>query len=182
MHTQRIPFWFLVFALAGSLSAQPEPSLPAPSDFAQRFSAGLSFGMLSGFAGVSGRYWGDTWGVQASALPAQNCEIGDGCEGIWMGGLQLMRPFHPISPGRGHEQGGYVQSFAYPFLATSVLHASRFTTGTLGAGFGLETRWRNWRLATGVGVVGMYMDDRDYTPSDEIYLLPSFDISILVGI
>lgn len=178
-----MPSWILVFVLAGSLFAQTESSLLAPSAFAQRFSAGASFGMLSGFAGLSGRYWGEKWGVQASALPAQNCEIRTGdCDGFWMGGLQLMRPLSPIASGRGHEQGGYVQSFAYPFVATSVLHTHSFTTGTLGVGFGLETRWRHWRLATGVGVVGLFMDDRDYTPSDEIYLLPSFDISILVGI
>jgi hypothetical protein len=166
-----MPIKFPLIILFGALVLHAQISHP--------WSFGLSAGMLSGFGGVTARYWGTEWGAQASLLPALGIDLQTNeFEGAFAAGAQLMRPLQPIANLR-HEPGGYVQSISYPFGSLSVLRTRYFTSTTLGGGFGVETRWRHWRLASGVGLCGFLFKEKSEA---SFFILPSLDFSLTVGI
>jgi len=142
-----------------------------------RLSWGFSLGPLSGGYGFAGRYWAEAWGVQATVFPFVY-STDEGPETFSMGGLQIMHRFQPDEP-RKHEAGGYVHSMAFQYVG--ITSATTFGTDdsdvllVLGGGVGIETFWRNWRLATGVGLM-------NFNVSNDHGILPTLDISLTYGL
>lgn len=149
-------------------------------NWGERISVGSSLGFLSGFTGISMRYWSDSWGLQATFFPLIRYEFNDhDSEGFWMAGVQYMQPLSQWKSQR-HEPGGYRQTVAYPFSALTVGRFQSITTAICGAGFGAETRWRHVRLSSSVGV-GYFAFVESHQPI-EWAVFPTLDIALHVGI
>lgn len=175
-------------------SCCPRPTLPkfalallflmgafaAHAEAARDFSAGFSMGPLSGYAGFSGRYWQERFGIQASLLPAIDIKPRSGeVDGFCLLGAQLLYREEEALP-KGHEQGGYRYSFPYGYGGLSLILAKENSYASLGSGLGVETRWRRFRLASGVGLMAFWRHREENT--DRLYVLPSLDFSLQVGL
>jgi len=170
----------LLLAFASCLFAQVDDNGVQHRE--NRWSLGAAAGFLSGYCGVTGRYWGEQWGGQLTLLPImtynQDRKTSDG---MVMGGVQLMRRLN-VEPPRLHEASGYVHSIAYEYLGFSLYHelgdanSYQDVLVSTGVGLGLETYWRNWRLATGVGMQISRVND------DNSILTPSLDVSLTYGL
>ena len=141
-----------------------------------RFSWGFSAGPLSGIAGLSGRYWADKWGAQVTTFPLVMSEQPFNESSFLMGGVQILRRISDEPP-RLHESSGYVHSLAYNYLGGSILVTNgSYAFSFLGGGFGLETFWRNWRFASGIGMTCLLI--KHNKPS----VYPSLDFTLSWGI
>ena len=147
---------------------------------ARDFSAGLSLGPLSGVAGPSVRYWQERFGIQASLFPFIDYQPRSGeVDGFCLLGAQLLYREDYALP-KGHEQGGYRYSFPYGYGGLSLLLAKENSYASLGSGLGVETRWRRFRLASGIGLMAFWRHREEN--SDRLYVLPSLDFSLQVGL
>lgn len=151
---------------------------------ASELSTGVSLGASSGFAGISARYWGEQWGGQVSMLPVVVSDKYNS-EPLEFSGLFGAQLLHRNVVQQNPQPDGYWKTQPYQFVGTTLVfeypsynHRS-VDAVVLGGGFGIETYWENWRLATGVSynafggsslLYGANMDDLVFFPSLEITL------------
>lgn len=157
----------------------------------QGLSVGVAAGGVSGFFGLGGRYWGEHWGLQVVGLPILE-NVNDEWMATVFSSVQLLhRAESPVQ--RLHERSGYVQTSFYEYAGAGLMYNHErinsskcmcdenegFKFSGMGGGVGIETFWRNWRLATGVGMA-LYMY-RDFDRDVAFMLFPTLDGSLTYG-
>lgn len=168
-------FRILLLLVAACFAAEP-----------RGLSVGMATGGISGGFGFSGRYWQQHWGIQASAFPfIRYSDVED--QKFLMASVHALHRFDTPPASLLHEQGGYVYSSFYQYFGSGLLYGntkSEYDDYTnlfsgIGGGVGVETFWRNWRLATGVGLA-LYLFRSTDNPMDGM-VFPTLDITLGYG-
>lgn len=166
--------FFILLLISTALAAQPSG-----------ISVGIAGGGISGLFGIGVRYWESEWGLQVSGLPYAN-NTGDETHRLLLASVQLLHRLSP-PPNMRHEQSGYVHTSLYQYAGSGLIWSSfnspqdesLFKLAGIGGGAGVETFWRNWRLATGIGLA-VYLFQQ-YDPSVDISIYPTADFMLSYG-